>query len=45
MQFSGKVVKIQPTDGDDDSPASQYDNPNNLLIADVIKIYWAVQTY
>lgn len=35
MQFSGKVVKIVPTDGDDKVRLAINDNPNNLLIVDV----------
>ena len=35
MQFSGKVVKIVPTDGDDKVRLAVNDNPNNLLIVDV----------
>ncbi|PAV32746.1 hypothetical protein CI791_05625 [Leuconostoc lactis] len=35
IQFSGKVVKIVPTDGDDKVRLAVNDNPNNLLIVDV----------
>lgn len=35
MQFSGKVVKIVPTDGDDKVRLAVNDNPNNLLVVDV----------
>ena len=35
MQFSGKVVKIVPTDGDDKVRLAVNDNPNNLLNVDV----------